>query len=74
MRSDRVLREYDTAKHEDPWAYCVPIDVVKENIENLNATKKTDSQYWHIALTLDDGELKWNLSKVGRKIDFIGAR
>ena len=50
-------------------AFCVPIDVVRENIENLNTTKKADSQYWHVALTLDDGELKWNISKVGKKID-----
>ena len=50
-------------------AFCVPFDVVKKNIENLNLTKKADRQYWHIALTLDDGNLKWNLSKIGEKVD-----
>lgn len=50
-------------------AFCVPIDVVKENIENLNITKKEKKQYWHITLMLDDGELKWNMAKVGKKID-----
>ena len=50
-------------------AFCIPFNVVSENIENLNTTKKDDKQYWHIVLIIDDGKIKWNISKIGKKID-----
>ena len=50
-------------------AFCIPLDVVRENIENLNITKKEDKQYWHIKLATDDDKVKWILSKIGEKID-----
>ena len=50
-------------------AYCIPFDVVKDNLGNLNTTQKADKAYWHVALTLDDGDLKWNISKVGEKLE-----
>ena len=50
-------------------AFCIPLDVVRENIENLNITKKEDKQYWHIKLAADDDKVKWILSKIGEKID-----
>jgi hypothetical protein len=50
-------------------AYCLPFELVSKHMDKLNTTQKTDGQYWHIALNLDDDKLKWNLSKAGIKID-----
>ena len=50
-------------------AFFIPFNVVSENIEYLHTTTKGDKQYWHINLTIDDGKIKWNISKMGKKID-----
>lgn len=51
-------------------AYAIPLNVVQANLENLNTTVRPDGKtYWHVALGFGpDGELVWNLSKVGKKI------
>jgi hypothetical protein len=50
--------------------YALPLEVVHANLENLNTTVRPDGRsYCHIALSLaEDGNLVWNLSKVGKKI------
>ena len=50
-------------------AFCIPLDIVLENIDNLNITENEDRFYWHITLILDDGNLKWMFTKIGKKID-----
>lgn len=50
-------------------AFCLPINIVKENLDNFNVTKKEDKHYWHIKLIMDDDKIKLALSKVGKKID-----
>lgn len=41
-------------------AFCIPFNIVSENIEHLNTTKKDDKRYWHIALTIDNERVKWH--------------
>lgn len=49
-------------------AYAVPFSKVAELLPNLNQTEKGDRSYWHVALNLDDGILKWNVSQIGLKL------
>lgn len=50
-------------------AFCIPFDVVSENIENLNTSNKDDKKYWHIKLSVDGDNVKWMITKIGKKID-----
>jgi hypothetical protein len=55
-------------RHE---AYALPLSIIEEHLNDLNRTQKEDKHYWHIALTLDEDHLYWNLSRVGKKIDLM---
>ena len=56
-------------------AYAIPYTVVQATLEKLNTSeKKNGTHYWHIALTEERGVLKWNLTKVGEKIDLSPYR
>ena len=50
-------------------AYAIPLELINEYRDCLNATDRDGKIYWHIALNLDGGTLSWNLSKIGKKID-----
>jgi hypothetical protein len=56
-------------------AFALPLSVVQAAKDKLNASVKKDGKtYWHVALTEELGVLKWNLSKVGQKIDLSPYR
>jgi len=50
-------------------AFCIPISIIIENLENLNSTKTENKHYWHIKLIEEDGSIKLYMSKNGIKID-----
>jgi hypothetical protein len=50
-------------------AFAIPFSKVKEQIPSLNRTEKDDRSYWHVALNLEAGVLKWNISQAGQKLD-----
>lgn len=47
-------------------AYVLPWELVHSNLDNLNQSKSPG--FWHIALNLSDGEIFWNISKIGKKV------
>jgi hypothetical protein len=56
-------------------SYAIPIALVQATIEKLNTSVKKDGKhYWHVTLLDDSGVLKWNLTKVGEKIDLTPFR
>ncbi len=56
-------------------AYVLPRKFMEDNLENLNMTEKEGGRsYWHIALNSDEGVIKLNLSKIGRKVDLAPYR
>lgn len=56
-------------------AYALPLRFLEENLDNLNKTEKEGGKsYWHIALVSDGGVIKFNLSKIGKKLDLTPYR
>lgn len=56
-------------------AYALPVNFLEENLDNLNMTERENGKnYWHIALNNDDGTIKINLSKIGKKVDLTQFR
>ena len=50
-------------------AFAIPLSDLKTLLPDLNQTIKSDDSWWHVALIIDDGTIKLNLSKVGKLID-----
>jgi hypothetical protein len=56
-------------------AFAIPYAVVQANLDNLNISVRKDGKhYWHITLLEDKGVIKWNLTKVGKRVDLTPYR
>jgi hypothetical protein len=56
-------------------AYVLPVALLESHLDSFNMTEKPEGKsYWHVALNMDDGVIKLNLSKIGTKIDLTPYR
>jgi hypothetical protein len=50
-------------------AFAIPRHVLLKILPDLNQTKLSNRNYWHVALTNEDNKIKLNLSSIGKKLD-----
>lgn len=58
-----------------PYAYAIPLDVLREHLAELNTTTTERSTYWHIHLVeLGNGAIALQLPKVSRQLPLDAYR
>ncbi len=57
------------------YAFAVPLDVLRSNLQHLNTTTTERSTYWHIHLVdMPDGKIALQLPKISKQLSLEGFR